>query len=87
MDTHLVSVDNKIANQFYHVLSSYQVVAKTIKGNIVLLWTRIYLDIKLQLKGLVYPDVIDNTPLFSLGQPPRYFKGIEFCLERFFRII
>jgi len=79
----LVSVGNEMANQLYRVLSSYQGVAKKMKGNIPLPWTRVYGDIKLQLENLVYPGFIGNTPLFWLGQLPRYFKGIEVRLERF----
>ncbi len=79
----LITVANDMANQLYKVLSSYQGVAKKMKGNIPLPWTRIYGDIKVQLGQLIYPGFIGNTPLFWLGQLPRYFKGIEVRLERF----
>ncbi|REG85861.1 ATP-dependent RNA helicase HrpA [Marinomonas pollencensis] len=79
----LVSVANEMANQLYRVLSSYQGVAKKMKGSIPLPWTRVYGDIKLQLENLIYPGFIGSTPLFWLGQLPRYFKGIEVRLERF----
>jgi ATP-dependent helicase HrpA len=79
----LVSVANEMAEQLYRVLSSYQGVAKKMKGSIPLPWTRVYGDIKVQLGQLVYPGFIGNTPLFWLGQLPRYFKGIEVRLERF----
>jgi ATP-dependent helicase HrpA len=79
----LVTVANEMANQLYRVLSSYQGVAKKMKGSIPLPWTRVYGDIKLQLENLIYPGFIGSTPLFWLGQLPRYFKGIEVRLERF----
>jgi ATP-dependent helicase HrpA len=79
----LISVANEMAEQLYRVLSSYQGVAKKMKGTIPLPWTRVYGDIKVQLEQLIYPGFIGNTPLFWLGQLPRYFKGIEVRLERF----
>ena len=81
--THLVTVGNDMAEQLYRVLSSYQGVAKKMKGSMPLPWTRVYGDIKFQLGQLIYPGFIGNTPLFWLGQLPRYFKGIEVRLERF----
>ncbi len=86
IDSHkntLVSVANTMAVQLFEVLSSYQKVAKRMKGNIPLPWTRIYGDIQIQLKSLIYPGFISETPLFWLEQFPRYFKGIETRLERF----
>ena len=79
----LVTVANEMATQLYRVLSSYQGVAKKMKGQIPLPWTRVYGDIKVQLGNLIYPGFIGKTPLFWLGQLPRYFKGIEVRLERF----
>ncbi|MBR7887912.1 ATP-dependent RNA helicase HrpA [Marinomonas sp. A79] len=79
----LVTVANEMATQLYRVLSSYQGVAKKMKGSVPLPWTRVYGDIKFQLEQLIYPGFIGNTPLFWLGQLPRYFKGIEVRLERF----
>ena len=79
----LISVANDMATQLYRVLSSYQGVAKKMKGQIPLPWTRVYGDIKAQLGNLIYPGFIGQTPLFWLGQLPRYFKGIEVRLERF----
>ena len=79
----LISIANEMANQLYRVLSSYQGVAKRMKGSIPLPWTRVYGDIKVQLESLIYPGFIGNTPLFWLGQLPRYFKGVEVRLERF----
>ena len=79
----LVSVGNDMALQLHAVLSAYQQVAKRMKGSIPLPWTRVYGDIKKQLENLVYPGFIGSTPLFWLGQLPRYFKGVEVRLERF----
>ncbi|WP_171810330.1 ATP-dependent RNA helicase HrpA [Marinomonas posidonica] len=79
----LISMANEMATQLYRVLASYQGVAKRMKGSIPLPWSRIYGDIQFQLKQLIYPGFIGNTPLFWLGQLPRYFKGIEVRLERF----
>ncbi|MBJ7537618.1 ATP-dependent RNA helicase HrpA [Marinomonas sp. C1424] len=79
----LVNTANEMAEQLYRVLSSYQGVAKKMKGSIPLPWTRVYGDIKVQLEQLIYPGFIGNTPLIWLGQLPRYFKGIEVRLERF----
>lgn len=79
----LILEANNMAEQLYRVLSSYQTVAKKMKGNIPLPWTRVYGDIKLQTERLIYPGFIGHTPLFWLGQLPRYFKGIEVRLERF----
>ncbi|WP_170139001.1 ATP-dependent RNA helicase HrpA [Marinomonas piezotolerans] len=79
----LVSVGNEMALQLHSVLSAYQKVAKRMKGSIPLPWTRVYGDIKKQLENLVYPGFIGVTPLFWLGQLPRYFKGVEVRLERF----
>ncbi|MFT2111588.1 ATP-dependent RNA helicase HrpA [Marinomonas sp. 2405UD68-3] len=79
----LISVANTMATQLFEVLSSYQKVAKRMKGNIPLPWTRIYGDIQIQLRNLIYPGFISETPLFWLEQFPRYFKGIETRLERF----
>ncbi|MCV2402662.1 ATP-dependent RNA helicase HrpA [Marinomonas sp. C2222] len=79
----LILEANNMAEQLYRVLSSYQGVAKKMKGNIPLPWTRVYGDIKLQIERLIYPGFIGHTPLFWLGQLPRYFKGIEVRLERF----
>ncbi|WP_353669749.1 ATP-dependent RNA helicase HrpA [Marinomonas sp. THO17] len=79
----LIALANDMAEQLYRVLSSYQGVAKRMKGNIPLPWTRIYGDIQFQLGQLIYPGFIGNTPLYWLGQLPRYFKGIEVRLERF----
>ncbi|RBO82581.1 ATP-dependent helicase HrpA [Marinomonas aquiplantarum] len=81
--SHLIAMGNEMATQLYRVLSSYQGVAKRMKGSIPLPWSRIYGDIQFQLKQLIYPGFIGNTPLFWLGQLPRYFKGIEVRLERF----
>lgn len=79
----LISMANEMATQLHRVLSSYQGVAKRMKGSIPLPWSRIYGDIQFQLRQLIYPGFIGNTPLFWLGQLPRYFKGIEVRLERF----
>jgi len=81
--SHLIAMGNEMATQLHRVLSSYQGVAKRMKGSIPLPWSRIYGDIQFQLKQLIYPGFIGNTPLFWLGQLPRYFKGIEVRLERF----
>ncbi|CUB04022.1 ATP-dependent RNA helicase HrpA [Marinomonas fungiae] len=79
----LVTIANEMALQLHSVLSAYQQVAKRMKGSIPLPWTRVYGDIKKQLENLVYPGFIGATPLFWLGQLPRYFKGVEVRLERF----
>ncbi|ADZ91058.1 ATP-dependent helicase HrpA [Marinomonas mediterranea MMB-1] len=79
----LILTANTMAEQLYKVLSSYQKVAKKMKGNIPLPWTRVYGDISTQLKCLIYPGFIGATPLFWMSQLPRYFKGIEVRLERF----
>ena len=79
----LVSLANEMALQLHQVLSSYQKVAKQMKGNIPLPWTRVYGDIKQQLGHLIYPGFIGDTPLFWFSQLPRYFKGIEVRLDRF----
>ncbi|MCZ2722272.1 ATP-dependent RNA helicase HrpA [Marinomonas sp. 15G1-11] len=79
----LITEANEMAKQLFDVLSSYQKVAKRMKGNIPLPWTRIYGDIRVQLGHLIYPGFISETPLFWLAQFPRYFKGIETRLERF----
>ncbi|KZN12674.1 ATP-dependent helicase HrpA [Marinomonas sp. TW1] len=81
--SNLISMANEMATQLHRVLSSYQGVAKRMKGSIPLPWSRIYGDIQFQLRQLIYPGFIGNTPLFWLGQLPRYFKGIEVRLERF----
>ena len=79
----LVSMGNDMALQLHSVLSAYQKVAKRMKGAIPLPWTKVYGDIKQQLENLVYPGFVGATPLFWLGQLPRYFKGVEVRLERF----
>jgi len=79
----LVSLANEMAIQLHQVLSSYQKVAKQMKGSIPLPWTRVYGDLKQQLGQLIYPGFIGDTPLFWFGQLPRYFKGIEVRLDRF----
>ena len=79
----LISIANDMALQLHAVLSAYQHVAKRMKGSIPLPWTRVYGDIKKQLENLVYPGFIGATPLYWLGQLPRYFKGVEVRLERF----
>ncbi|MGO3345885.1 MAG: ATP-dependent RNA helicase HrpA [Marinomonas sp.] len=81
--TQLINIANEMANQLYRVLSSYQCVAKRMKGRISLPWARVYGDINVQLDNLIYPGFVGSTPLFWLGQLPRYFKGIEVRLERF----
>lgn len=79
----LISVANEMGVQLHSVLSAYQKVAKQMKGSMPLPWTIVYGDIKKQLENLVYPGFIGATPLFWLGQLPRYFKGVEVRLERF----
>ncbi|TBR38008.1 ATP-dependent RNA helicase HrpA [Marinomonas agarivorans] len=79
----LVAKANDMALQLHKILTSYQQVAKVIKGNVSLAWTRVYGDIKLQLSNLVYPGFISQTPLFWFSQLPRYFKGIEIRLTKF----
>jgi len=78
----LMNIANQTCETIFAALSQYHRLAKTLQGNIPLVWFSAIKDIKQQLSCLVYEGFINATPRKWLKHLPRYLQAINIRLEK-----
>jgi ATP-dependent helicase HrpA len=78
----LMVTANELSSLLLEVLAEYHQLNKKLKGTLSPSTLQAAADIREQLKHLVYPGFVNQTPIEWLREYPRYFKAISKRLEK-----
>ncbi|HEY7760726.1 MAG TPA: ATP-dependent RNA helicase HrpA [Burkholderiales bacterium] len=81
--TRLMDVAGEVCRVMNEILSEYQALRPRINQPGVPVWQRAMTDIRNQLRVLLEPGFVVDTPLPRLQQIPRYLRAIQFRLDKF----
>ncbi len=77
----LVTQGNAICETLEAVFERYRDVSKRIDGSVSLSWVEPVMDVRDQLKGLIYKGFVSQTPEKWLRRMPAYLQGIDKRLD------
>ena len=81
--TRLMDVASEVCRVMNEILLEYQALRPRINQPGVPVWQRAMTDIRNQLRELLRPGFVVDTPLPRLKHFPRYLKAIQFRLDKF----
>jgi len=81
--TRLMDVANEVCRVMNEILTEYQALRPRIRQPGVPVWQRAMTDIRNQLRELLRPGFVVDTPLARLRHIPRYLKTVQFRLDKF----
>ena len=81
--TRLMDVAGEVCRVMSEILTEYQALRPRINQPGVPVWQRAMTDIRHQLRALLAPGFVVDTPLPRLKHIPRYLKAIQFRLDKF----
>ncbi|HXV07432.1 MAG TPA: ATP-dependent RNA helicase HrpA [Burkholderiales bacterium] len=81
--TRLMDVAGEVCRVMNEILGEYQALRPRINQPGVPVWQRAMTDIRNQLRALLGPGFVVDTPLPRLKQIPRYLRAIQLRLDKF----